>query len=157
MCIIQSHMMRGECHRDSTILQEHCAAAKALFASVVQLELDYAHAVQGLAARSAYVLHDAGTVPVISLPPPDLLAAEAKPLPRGRADRKVPATPTPSVPMCIRLHAGQRNTSRLWQSAMSCSLPARHAGGIVAWCTFSSNSGSARPRCCVEQRIEVPG
>ena len=98
--------MRGECHRDSTILQEHCAAAKALFAGVVQLELDYAHAIQGLAARSAYVLHDAGTVPVISLSPPDLLAAEAKPLPRGRADRKVPSTPAPwcsHVIMCMQV------------------------------------------------------
>lgn len=105
-----------DCHRDSAILQEHCAAAKALFASVAQLEVDYAHAVQGLAASSAYVLHDVGTVPVIPLAPPDLLAAEAKPLPRGRADRKVPATPPPSVPICIRLNAGQRNASRLWQS-----------------------------------------
>ena len=77
------------CHRDSAILQEHCAAAAAVFSNVVQLEVDYGHAVQGLAASSAYALHGAGTVPVAMLSPPDLLKAEAKPLPRGRADKKV--------------------------------------------------------------------
>ena len=90
--------LRGNCHRDSSILQEHFAVAKALFANIVQLEVDQAHNVQELAARSAYLLHDMGSAPVISLSPPDLLAAEAKLLARGRADRKVPATATSSVP-----------------------------------------------------------
>ena len=87
-----------DCRRDSTILQEHCTAAAAVFTNMVQLEVDYAHVVQGLASSSAYVLHGMGTVPVVQLSPPDLLA-EAKPLPRGRADRKVTATFLPVLPV----------------------------------------------------------
>lgn len=97
--IFKRHELHGNRHRDSSILQEYFAAAETLFANIVQLEVDQAHAVQGLAASSVYLLHDMGTAPIISLSPPNLLAAEAKPLARCRADMKVPATATSLVPL----------------------------------------------------------
>ena len=75
--------------RDSTFLQEHCAAACAIFTGIVQLDVDHACAVQAVVASCARALHGLDVNVLPRQLPPDVLLPEGQPAQHGRVEKKV--------------------------------------------------------------------
>ncbi len=75
--------------RESTFLQEHCAAACATFTGITQLDVDHACAVQAVVASCSRALQGLDVNEFPRQPPPDVLLPEGQLAQHGRVEKKV--------------------------------------------------------------------